>query len=596
MKGSSPSGFSFSFSFSFPPFFLLVAFLLSDLFFQTSTCPNLLFPFFDLFLSCFFALPFSKTQALTPQMSAGKLMEIEIGKLFPSFTAGRVTNQKLDEIHKSLVGSVNVELLLDEAKKLGIADVWTAQLGDVIHPPEGKVWCGRRQDRKKMNPKPSRSEVAGAIRTLAETILTKVKEAGADEKDIALLQDRLYASIFLVAKDDQTARAIGDCKELNEHFDAGPPLQFATVDDLFRIVTFFSGGAAFAIGDFRHWFYQIFLPEDARKYFTVVCPDGNLYEYKVFPMGFAWSPFVAQAISMLMAKVAVVKAGLEVASPLETEDLLPPYWVIKERGAPKTEPIGFILFWYDNLLLVTKKENIRDLILSSLEEITESLGARWKQRDKSLNREGGIAGPGEMFTTSTNKVTYLGIVFTRDPSGSWSWDHVEKNKTKWRDYVNELIFMKTRRRSWRNLAMLLGVLTWHWTVLGVGRETIQDAFLLAATMGRAITSGATWEDPPAEGLVEEADWRRVFNAIKKIISGVSFEHTFTGLRTRILQCRFCASDAMNTGWAGVDLDTNEYDARMASDEDSRNHINWKETMAALCTLEWMLRRSLDHTY
>eukprot|EP00388_Colpodella_angusta_P001656 GDKJ01005127.1.p1 GENE.GDKJ01005127.1~~GDKJ01005127.1.p1 ORF type:complete len:333 (-),score=-2.17 GDKJ01005127.1:340-1338(-) len=328
-------------------------------------------------------------------MSEQKLMKMETGDLIPRRPRAQVAMQVPDEIPPKVVGSVNVRILINVALE-EVRTGWFRVLLNCLNPADVEQWCGRMSEFSHNSPLVSRSDVFPVITKLAETILRPVRDSQGTQK--------LYTTIFLVPKDDETARVIGDCKEANKGFKPCPPLQFASVEDLFRIITYFPEGAFFATGDFRHWFYQLPLPKGTEKNFTVVGDDKQMYEFIVWPMGFAWSPFTAQALSMLLAKLAIQNAGYIVESPGDDVDVLPPFWVIKDKHNPE-RPIGFALFWYDNLLLVTQTAETREAILSDLEDLTSKVGAlletkgqeskparrhRRKRRDVHQKQESGL--------------------------------------------------------------------------------------------------------------------------------------------------------------------------------------------------------------
>jgi len=66
-------------------------------------------------------------------------------------------------------------------------------------------------------------------------------------------------------------------------------------------------------------------------------------------MGFSWSPFICQALSMLLAKVAIVNCGYTAHSPTPDVDDLPPFWIVEDKNG---KVVAFIVFWYANALVI----------------------------------------------------------------------------------------------------------------------------------------------------------------------------------------------------------------------------------------------------
>ncbi len=70
---------------------------------------------------------------------------------------------------------------------------------------------------------------------------------------------------------------------------------------------------------------------------------------RCWPMGFSWSPGVAQAVTMVILREAAAHAGFTVEStgrPFSP----PPYWVLRNA---KGKVAGFLVGYYDNILIIT---------------------------------------------------------------------------------------------------------------------------------------------------------------------------------------------------------------------------------------------------
>ena len=70
------------------------------------------------------------------------------------------------------------------------------------------------------------------------------------------------------------------------------------------IPSFFKDGDTFfSVSDSRHWFYQLTRSKGKRPFSLLF--GIHTYQFKAWLMGFSWSPFVAQAHSMAIAKVGI---------------------------------------------------------------------------------------------------------------------------------------------------------------------------------------------------------------------------------------------------------------------------------------------------
>lgn len=493
----------------------------------------------------------------------------------------------LDPVSASLVGKLLVASLLNTVeKKRGPA--WHGILKEVFDIINPGNWCGRKACAAVTPVQVTRPIFKRAVAQL-ETggVLVSVDKRHA----LGNAAGRDYVTIFLVPKDDHKSRAIGNCRSLNERFAKGPRLSFASMEDLFRIITFFDKQTYFATADFRHWFYQIPLPKEARRFFTVQCEE-KLCQFTVWPMGFSWSPFVAQGLSMLIAWLAIQSQKNVTAIPPSTSDAdIPPFWLIAKKGTVgrpnKTDIKGFIVFWYDNLLLVTDSPVLRDNLRKSLASTAEDYHAMWKsaQSTETFKEE-------EAFISTQDQVTYLGIHFKRSQR-KWTWQHVEKNLTKWGSKT-EAIPNEQGEFTWKDLAFLSGVLTWDWTVSGRGREALGIALRIALKIGSHRIADHEWK----EKVTDIDKWKPILEEAKRKIRAVlsggpqrrELENV-TPFRNKV----FLASDACDTSGAWVNLDTHETQVENFSAYDRQQHINWKETLWALRALEAEIGKCRDST-
>jgi hypothetical protein len=99
-----------------------------------------------------------------------------------------------------------------------------------------------------------------------------------------------------VPKGDDSRRAIFDCRRINERAGPPPALRLIGKEEIFLLTSFFSE-PWFAEADFRHWFFQLALSQVVRNAFTFRHGRERL---RCWPMGFSWSPVVAQAVTMTL--------------------------------------------------------------------------------------------------------------------------------------------------------------------------------------------------------------------------------------------------------------------------------------------------------
>ena len=84
----------------------------------------------------------------------------------------------------------------------------------------------------------------------------------------------------------------------------------------------------------------------------------------------------------------------------------------------------FIVFWYDNLLIVSNSSFTRDLLQEAVRSVANKMNAKWKV-PKTV-APCGFANSQEAFTQTTNFVEYLGLQMKMG-NGKASWAHAPES-------------------------------------------------------------------------------------------------------------------------------------------------------------------------
>ena len=487
---------------------------------------------------------------------------------------------RIDPIDPELPGRLDIGVLGQFAKDTKL--VWTAHMMELMTFSgtlgEFNKWCGLEDIPKLDRGKGTRRRLQPIVEELERSILERIPAA----PDRAVL-----SKLFLVPKTAEVSRIILDCRALNDLGGKSPFLCFATMRDFFRILSFFEVTHT-VTADFRHWFFQLPLPEDIRNLFCLEC-EGSFYRLKVWAMGFSWSPFVAQAVSMTIAFEGIRRTNKWFAvAPIKMESSPPPFWVVctKEgdmKDIKRGEIIGFITFWYDNLLIVTGQPDHAAILRREIDGAARACNAIWKE-----SRE--IAA----FTPGVNHVIYLGIE-ARQEGGQWEWRHAADNRVGW-------VTTRSEPDSWIKLARILGILTWDWTASGETKGSLAELRKLAQRVGeKKPTTKSEWNHRPpgtAEGVTPD-EWRLLDEKLKGICTEQWRPYRgpqTTSFRHYIL----LASDAMKTTGAGVWLKGGRSNPAVIWKEEFENpetdHINRKETIAAIETVRAaMIRHGARHT-
>lgn len=101
-------------------------------------------------------------------------------------------------------------------------------------------------------------------------------------------------------------------------------------------------------GDFRHFFHRITMGEMMTRFFGVHC-EGVSWCWKTLPMGWSWSPTIAQAIGW-----TTIAGRVKNQSPLYDErelrdEFLPSQLNVVDKDGTV---IGIALLYYDNFLII----------------------------------------------------------------------------------------------------------------------------------------------------------------------------------------------------------------------------------------------------
>lgn len=310
-------------------------------------------------------------------------------------------------------------------------------------------------------------------------------------------------------------------------------------------------------------------------------------------MGFAGAPFMAQSLSMGIAKLAIERAGFIANHPEEVEGGIPPVWIVTKvrhntRDLRSDNILAFVVFWYDNLLVVSGSKSVRDSLVGNVASVSNTCHARWKCPGDSPASS--FTSGTEGFTFSEGEVQYLGIHFKWESNTHWSWRHLAKNVARWDAARTTIMEKPAEDRTWKELAFFTGVLVWDWVLSGENRRSLSRVLAASHALGKArLTKAWQWTERAA---IAEDKWSHLDSLLVSLLhsnpSGRGRKDPF-GRSFRKLRERYCASDACDTRAAGVCLLTNKVIMTKLFIGTLRDaHITRKETMAALWTLRCLL--------
>jgi hypothetical protein len=543
------------------------------------------------------------------------------------FEPTRIVDQSVDETWK--VDPVNVACRLN-VMGLGrltcITDTrWGKRLWDILNPARKSAegWCGYKPPKERRTGRTSTvsSEKMQGFgrhhrpmfreRTFSQTVQEQIVDYFEVEKKRSLLE-----AAWLVI-----SRIITSCKGINPMFDKPHNVNLPSLDTIFRILDAFKKGH-FTTLDLRHWFYQIPLPGAVQSLFTVLTKSGKTgektrgFKLQALPMGFAWSPWIAQGI--ILASIyetrrlwAEKEGQLDVnADPMdEYEDVI----TFKRTVEGKVEEVAHIIAWYDNVLIVTGDAKLQgqlncllmdtldalDIVVkgSKLDKQLTSIGEgcdgskegidKAHAEERRLRKSWGFDG----WSRTKGEGEYMGIIFKQDEKGV-HWRHAPDNVKGWQEKLKYGMVGPAFQ-----VAEVIGVCLWDCSVKGSPFAELGDALTIISGVGKKLVAVSgkhggrrAWE---SEISLSEEEHACVMKHLQAVIDAP--------MRTRKPFRRFegtplCfACDSSTPRAAGIQLIRNEdqtvsweglYDHMWDPETgELTKSINWKETMTVLETID-----------
>jgi len=417
---------------------------------------------------------------------------------------------------------------------------------------------------------------------------------------------------FCVAKgDSDVGRAITSCRYLNSLCDNSPHFRLATTTRIFEILSQFTK-PWIACEDYRHYFYQISLPQVARHLFTIIIGD-QAFQLRDLPMGFSWSPNIAQSITCAMIykaralwREAMIKCGTP-ESALEQPSI--PSKAVEDaihfqiRGKTRITMLAI----YDNVMIVADNDINRRRAMEAMNQVQKEVGVVMKHNESSLPLPAGwemypsTRAFGEDHPKATTLVdelygeyfTFLGIDYTvgnTEGKEQVIWRHTRKNVQRWEKSRKQII----APLLCNEVAEVIGILQWDIRCSGIPLSALSLPLSILAKVGRSLhadnlkwTDRCTLDDRETETLLKAYDvmLQRVAapHFSKRPLPSYKFEDKV-----------FIAVDASKFAGAAVELTPDGprllFEPIKWTPEQAKRGINWRETYIAIMAVEAVIER------
>jgi hypothetical protein len=402
---------------------------------------------------------------------------------------------------------------------------------------------------------------------------------------------RAFEKYFAVMKSDgKTARAIFNGKILSQFF-LPPPT--TNLPDIADVLAELSQCSYLIIGDWRHYFHQFGLADQVQNYFGLEL-GSDTWVYQVLPMGWSWSPRLAQSASMAILLEAASRAKL--INPRDYQELENPPSMIKMRG-------GAVTVWYDNVLGMFQDPNSRDRFYEELTALCAEaqLNVIWKNLRK-FNRndmpESREKKAKEAATAEERDELalpeYLGLMIANaqskrhadGDSAKLKWKHHPDRLARWTDLTSSSTY-----KTLRDIARSVGCILWD-AVISLRPLCDESKPLeLLSKAGKAVQK-CNW-DATLAGVVSEEEVEYLRSRLDIIVNASTYHTVRLQTGASVINC---ASDACTEGfgyvvWDGTTVDTNISQLRQIKFPErlSTAHIFLKEMYAAMQCIEAIAR-------
>lgn len=411
-------------------------------------------------------------------------------------------------------------------------------------------------------------------------------------------------------------RAITSCKRLNSLLEKPPQFNLLNHPRISQILKDFPR-PYMATADYKNYFYQLPLPEMVRSYFCIQ-QGPNLYHLKVLPMGYSWSPYLAQGVSstVLYAARRLFSErrgpGFQNAQPAIPDDSFETVIRVKDSEGNCIAAMGVV---YDNILIVAGSETtLRELIecvevsntkynlklkidSKDTRAHQQRLPAGWDANimEESINTRGG--------SKMGHTMSFTGIEYLYFSDTGVHFRHMRKNVSGWEEdfrAFSDAFFMSADGSfdvgqlslNNRQVAHMVGVQIWDARVMAVPLSTLATALNDLSEIGKSVKGAESWNDnTPLSRERQNA----LLKAHREFLNRVAKLDYFK-LRSHHKGVRqvYACSDSSSYMASGVILGelqaTHSLQMTWSRKQLVKNSINWKETKVAIETIKHMISR------
>lgn len=336
----------------------------------------------------------------------------------------------------------------------------------------------------------------------------------------------IYVSLyFAVPKDENYARSIFNGRRLSSHFFPPPPVNIPEIPVVMTMIAelLMTGNVYGMVCDIRHWFHQLPVGENAKRFFGVLC-GNTLYRWGVLPMGWSYSPRICQCLAwaIILYKRSPASDALDTARSKIRGAKDPPRHVDLVADGRK---VGFIVLTYDNIGLFCTDRNVRENITAAIQVNFQEAGIIMKVDDSLVpEKDRKVKGTRPCYEfaqsplqslayrkvepfewdllkeelKSFTGLEYLGVQYAFKPSRGCRQlfcRHAPKRVARWAP-LTEVITrgLAEKNVSAREIAQIIGIILWHQIIRQCPLCEIATVIAISSKVSSAAT-GTDWHVP-----------------------------------------------------------------------------------------------------
>lgn len=329
------------------------------------------------------------------------------------------------------------------------------------------------------------------------------------------------SKFFPVPKKNNKKRAIIDSRDAGALCGKPPPVNLPPVPAVIRTM---ASSKYFWAADLRHWFYQIPIHTNLQPLFSMrLRNDRNkrMWQMSVLPMGWSWSPFLAQCIawSIILYRNARDKECLYRPSDIPDHEV-PSNLPLRDDGG---NVVGQIILWYDNILISCEDEKVAVRWKARILQNALALSAMWGE-DSCPPRV-------------SSEVDYIGIHAHYDPATNVTqWCHTSDKCDKALTLSKQL---ESPSLTPRTISQAVGYAIWDHTLRLRPLAYAHEAIDLLRTYCGQCTVRKSW-DATIAVPVEHRRTLQSYLATMQVNAPLSLQAPKSGGSGRVL---LLASDA-----------------------------------------------------